>query len=37
MTDHATPRAGVELTDSPYAMLRLVVTLALMTLGGCAM
>ena len=25
------------LTDSPYAMLRLAVTLALMTLGGCAM
>ena len=40
MTDHATPQAGTdlsELTDSPYAMLRLAVTLALMTLGGCAM
>ena len=32
-----TERAGADLTDSPYAMLRLAVTLALMTLGGCAM
>ncbi len=37
MTKQAVPRAGVELADSPYAMLRLAITLALMTLGGCAM
>ena len=29
--------SSAALTDSPYAMLRLAVTLALMTLGGCAM
>ena len=29
--------AGADLTDSPYAMLRLSVALVLMTLGGCAM
>ncbi len=37
MADHVVPAASAGLTDSPYAMLRLAVTLALMTLGGCAM
>lgn len=31
------PTASADLIDSRYAMLRLAVTLALMTLGGCAM
>ncbi len=37
MADNTSGASSQDLTDSPYAMLRLAVTLALMTLGGCAM
>jgi MFS family permease len=37
MSDNSSRASSQDLIDSPYAMLRLVVTLALMTIAGCAM